>query len=265
MDMDKFYLNMVRRLLLNGKIRQDMSVLVVCGEALDAEIYSLSGFSRVVVTNLDDRHKGSWSTGAKWDRQDAERLSYKDSSFDLVSVHAGLHHCRMPHKALCEMYRVARKGVLVIEPCENWIVKIGRKLGVGQEYEVHAVAFHQLQSGGVSNTSIPNYVFRWTLDEIRRTIASFAPEFAPRIYSKSDLVVHWHDLRAKKNRFRFVLMLFAFPFLKACSFIIPNFGNNFCVYIEKAGDTELHPWLKRMEAGLKPDPEWFRRRIFVGK
>ncbi len=263
--MDKFYLNMVRGLLLNGKIRLDMSVLVVCGEALDAEIFSLCGFSRVVVTNLDDRHAGDWSTGATWSRQDAETLSYEDSSFDLVTVHLGLHHCRMPHKALCEMYRVARKGVLIIEPCENWMVKIGLKSGVGQEYEVHAVAFHRFKSGGVNNTPIPNYVYRWTVNEIRRTIASYAPEFRPLVYFKTNLVVHWHDLRAKKNPLRFVLMLFLFPFLKACSFIFPGFGNNLGVYIEKNGDAEPNPWLKRVGNRLLPDEEWFGRRVLAEK
>jgi SAM-dependent methyltransferase len=238
-----------------------MSVLVVCGEELDAEVFDTLGFKAVTVTNLDDRHEGSWSAGAAWDKQDAETLSYADNTFDLVAVHLGLHHCRMPQKALCEMYRVARKGVLMIEPCENQMVKIGRMLGVGQEYEVHAVAFHHLKSGGVNNTPIPNYIYRWTPDEIRRIIASFAPEFKHRVYCKNNLVVHWHDLKAKKNRFRFIAMLFVFPFLKICSFILPGFGNNLGVYIRKAGGTELHPWLERKGDGILPDREWFRRRI----
>ena len=259
--MDKFYLKMVKHLLAKRKINRDMSVLVVCGEELDAEVYSLCGFRQVVVTNLDDQHAGSWNTGAEWDRQDAESLSYEDASFDLVTVHLGLHHCRMPHNALCEMYRVARKGVLMIEPCENWMVKLGRQLGVGQEYEVHAVAFHQLKKGGVNNTPIPNYVYRWTVHEIFQTIASFAPEFRPRIYARNHLVIHWNDLRTRKNPLRFVLMLCTFPLLKACSLVIPGFGNNLGVYLEKSGDSDLHPWLTRKDRRLQPDPEWFTRQI----
>ena len=263
--MDKFYFSMVAKLLSKGKIQRDMSVLVVCGEELDAEVFSLSGFRQVFVTNLDDPQKGPWRTGAARERQDAEALSYADASFDLVAVHLGLHHCRMPHKALCEMYRVARQGVLLIEPCENWLVKIGRRLGVGQEYEVHAVAANQLKKGGVNNTSIPNYVYRWTVDEVRRTIASFAPEFRPRMYFKKNLVVHWHDLRVKRNSIRLVLMVLAIPFLKACSFIIPGFGNNLGVYIEKAGPDQIHPWIASTDHGLRLNEKWVDRQIVVGK
>jgi ubiquinone/menaquinone biosynthesis C-methylase UbiE len=44
--------------------------------------------------------------------QDAENLSYDDRAFDLVVVHAGLHPCYSPHRALLEMYRVARRCVV---------------------------------------------------------------------------------------------------------------------------------------------------------
>jgi SAM-dependent methyltransferase len=263
--MDVFYLKMVRRLLSNGRINRDSSVLVVCGEQSDAEIFSQAGFRRVTVSNLDVRHEGSWSTGAAWARQDAEALSYADNSFDLVAVHLGLHHCRQPHKALCEMYRVACQGVLVIEPCENLMVKLGRRLGVGQEYEVHAVAAHQLKAGGVNNSSIPNYVYRWTQNELCRTIASFAPEFRPRICCRRNLTVHWDDLRSKKNPARLLLMIALFPFMKGASWIFPWVANNFGVYINKADLAQLNPWIQR--AGNDPvlNPAWFKQRMYVRK
>ncbi len=261
--MDKFYSSMVNHLLVKEKIHRDMSVLVVCGEALDAETFFRHGFKQVAVTNLDDRHEGSWGTGAEWDRQDAETLSYPDASFDLVAVHSGLHHCRQPHKALCEMVRVARKGVLMIEPCENWMVNLGRRLGVGQEYEVHAVAFHQLKAGGVNNTEIPNYVYRWTDKAVRQTIASFAPEFRYQIYSRNNLVVHWHDLWSKKNRLPLILAACAYPFLKLLSLVFSNFGNILGVYIDKAGVAKLNPWLKSVNGEIQLNPVWFSRHISV--
>ncbi|MDD3276709.1 MAG: class I SAM-dependent methyltransferase [Kiritimatiellales bacterium] len=261
--MDKFYSEMIQQLLSNGAIRRDMSVLVVCGEELDASVFSLHGFPQVTVTNLDSRHDGSWTTGAAWDRQDAEALSYPDNSFDLVAVHLGLHHCRMPHKALCEMYRVARHGILLIEPCENRLVKIGRKLGIGQEYEVHAVAFHQLKAGGVNNTPIPNYVYRWTVNEIRQTIAAFAPEFRHTIQCKRNLVVHWKDLRNKKNKTRYLLMLGLFPVLKGLSCIFPGVANNLGVYIGKPSSEALHPWIQSIDNQLTLNKKWFNDQFVV--
>lgn len=259
--MDTFYLKAVRSLLSRESLEQDSSVLVICGEELDAEVFSRAGFRRVTVTNLDTRHEDSWSTGAEWARQDAEALSYADNSFDLVVVHLGLHHCRMPHKALCEMYRVARRGVLIIEPCENLMVRIGRRLGFGQEYEVHAVSFHRLAAGGVGNTAVPNYVYRWTEAEVLRTISSYAPEHRHRIICRHHLVVHWQDLRAKKNRLLYVLMMLVWPALKLLSIVFPMFGNNLCIYIKKPGASDLHPWMKMSGSGPVPDPEWFESRI----
>lgn len=261
--MDKQFVKNIQKLINSGRLDTDMSVLVVCGEEYDAEVFAGLGFKQVTVTNLDERHEGSWKTGAEWAREDVENLSCPDGAFDLVAVHSGLHHCRYPHKALCEMYRVAGVGVLVSEPCENQMVQIGRKLGVGQEYEIHAVAYHDLKMGGVSNTSIPNYVYRWTAGEILRTVCSYAPEYAHEIIAKNHIEVHWHDLKAKKKGGKLVLMLLLYPFLKAASLLVPGFGNILFTYIPKG--KALHPWLRKGAGGVEPDREWFSARMTLGE
>ena len=50
------------------------------------------------------------------------------------------HHCHSPHRGLLEMYRVARRGVLAFEPRDTRLVRLGVRLGFGQEYEIAAVA-----------------------------------------------------------------------------------------------------------------------------
>jgi len=263
--MDKFYMDLLRGLLVKGTLSPAHSILVLCGEQMDAEVFSALGCRDVTVTNLDGRHAGTWSTGARWERQDAENPAYDDGAFDWVVVHLGLHHCRQPHKALCEMYRIARRGVVVVEPCENPMVGAGRRLGIGQEYEVHAVAAHAVRYGGVNNSPIPNHVYRWTLGEVRRTIASYAPEYRPLISARSHLVVHWSDLRRKRNPARFALMLLLYPFLRLGSLVFPGIGNNLGICIEKPGDTRLQPWLIRAEGRLEPDRAWFSRHLQLGK
>ena len=47
---------MVQRLLARGEVSREMSVLVLCGEQMDAEVFVHLGFSDVTVTNLDERH-----------------------------------------------------------------------------------------------------------------------------------------------------------------------------------------------------------------
>ena len=46
----------------------------------------------------------------RWELADAEALPYEDDAFDWAVISAGLHHCRSPHAALLELYRVARRG-----------------------------------------------------------------------------------------------------------------------------------------------------------
>ena len=44
---------------------------------------------------------------------DAQSLSFGDESFDLVCEFGALHHIPKPRKAVCEMLRVARKGIFI--------------------------------------------------------------------------------------------------------------------------------------------------------
>ena len=52
-------------------------------------------------------------------KENAESLSFADASFDFVLCKESLHHFPQPMKALYEMLRVARRGVLLIEPCDH--------------------------------------------------------------------------------------------------------------------------------------------------
>lgn len=90
-------------------------------------------------------------------------------------MHLGLHHCLSPHRGLLEMYRVARKGVVVIENRDSLLIRIAVAMGLTGDYELEAVALNEFQWGGVRNTAIPNYVYRWTEREVIKTIESFTP------------------------------------------------------------------------------------------
>ena len=46
----------------------------------------------------------------------AENLDVPDASFDFAFAKEMLHHCQRPYLALYEMLRVARRGVVIIEP-----------------------------------------------------------------------------------------------------------------------------------------------------
>ena len=50
-----------------------------------------------------------------------------------------------------------------------------------EEYELSAVK-KNINTGGVDNTNVPNYVYRWTEREIIKLIKSYKPEINHKIY-----------------------------------------------------------------------------------
>jgi ubiquinone/menaquinone biosynthesis C-methylase UbiE len=66
---------------------------------------------------------------------DAERLPFPDRSYDLVSVHDGLHHLEHPERAVCEMARIARLAVLIMDPAAAGLTTAAIKLGIARRIE----------------------------------------------------------------------------------------------------------------------------------
>jgi len=181
MERAGFYNRVLGDLLDEGLVRRDMSVLVVAGGPADRDAFHSLGFGDVRISNVDEEVAPETLAPYDWAYQDAESLSYEDGAFDLTVVSAGLHHCRSPHRALLELYRVARVAAIALESRDSALMRLAVRLGVVDEYELAAVAAHGLRSGGVANTSTPNYVYRWTEREVEKTLASFAPHARHRI------------------------------------------------------------------------------------
>src|ERR1700730_5289815 len=156
MLMGDFYSETLRRLLDDGWLGLDSRVLVACGGRYDRDVFLGLGFRRVTISNLDLQMDVSEFAPYPWSFEDVESLGFEDGAFDFVVVHQGLHHCHSPHRGLLEMYRVARRGVLAFEPRATKSERLGVRLGVGQQYEIAAVAAHGLQFGGVGNSATPN-------------------------------------------------------------------------------------------------------------
>jgi ubiquinone/menaquinone biosynthesis C-methylase UbiE len=239
--MHELYDETLQKLMANGILRPDMSILVCCGGAADRDALRRQGFGNVLITNIRSLNENEFAPYG-FSEQDAEQLTLPDDSFDFCAVQSGLHHCRSPHQALLEMYRVAKKGVLLLEPGDTLISRLGARLGFGQEYEHHAVT---PQGGGVANTPIPNYVYRWTRNEIRKTISSFAPHARHRFLFFDRLDVHWGSCRRKKCRWYYYIMLAGYPLLKALNLCFPRLTSNSfgAVILKPTLPADLHPWL----------------------
>jgi len=232
-------------------------ILIVGGGKTDSAIFLQLGFQNVVVSNLDSRIKGDEFSPYEWSYQNAENLTYNDSEFDFVIVHAALHHCTSPHQALLEMYRVAKKGVIAFESRDSLLMQILEKFHLTQTYEHAAVYFNDGKYGGVNNSEIPNYVYRWTEREIEKTISSYSP-YGNHIfrYKYSHAFPATSGLE-RNGKIKIFFLLIAQPIYKLFSLIFPKQQNLFAFYIEKHyPEKGLHPWLIFDEGKIKFNNSW---------
>jgi SAM-dependent methyltransferase len=228
-----FYLDVLRRLLAAGAVAISDSVLVICGGPLDDQVTAMAGFRNVTVSNLDDAVSSSF--------QDAENLTYGDGSFDFVIVHAGLHHCHSPHRALLEMYRVARKCAVAFEARDSLLMQTAIRWQLTEDYERSAISLDGM-SGGVANTGIPNFIYRWTEREVTKTIASFDPAHVPDVRFFYDMRLPLQRFARSGNRVLQAIGMIIEPLSQVFAALLPKQCNEFAFAIMKSG---LHqPWIK---------------------
>lgn len=155
-------------------------VLIAGGSFEDARVLHASGFRRMTLSNLQDvtAHELPQIDGAelKAVNADAEEMAIADDSYDMVLAHEVLHHCRSPHKALLEMLRVSRKHVIIMEPNDSLLMQAFVKLRFSFPYELPAVIANGFEAGGVRNSCVPNYIYRWNSRDMRQTAAAYMPE-----------------------------------------------------------------------------------------
>jgi len=239
-----FYSSVLKGLVARGVLTKNMSVLVVAGGDRDRAVLQDAGFTDVVISNLDTRLTGNEFAPYSWSFQDAENLNYPDGTFDLVIIHAGLHHCHSPHRALLEMYRVSRRGALIFEARDNFFLKAATNMGVSEVFELSAVRAHGGEFGGVANSHIPNHVYRWTEHEVKKTIWSYAPQHVHNIE-------FFYGVRTPAtlttNRRRIVRMAgtLLMPIVRLFVRLFPKMGNEFGIFIAKPEPHQsLQPWLE---------------------
>src|SRR5262249_10188229 len=157
----------------------------------------------------------------------AESLSYNDGAFDYVVVHAALHHCPSPHRALLEMYRVARRAAIMFESRDSLLMKLLVRLKFTDVYEPTAVYYNDCKFGGVNNTEIPNFVYRWTEHELEKTIASYAPYANHQFhYRYASDIPHLTSVQ-KRRGIRGAVLAVAAPLYRAFAWFFPKQQNLF--------------------------------------
>jgi SAM-dependent methyltransferase len=81
------------------------------------------GVAKALATDIDETLlRAAKANGRLTDYcvENAENLSFQDSSFDYVFCKESLHHFPRPAIALYEMLRVSRKGIVLVEPNDRY-------------------------------------------------------------------------------------------------------------------------------------------------
>jgi SAM-dependent methyltransferase len=237
------------------------SVLVIGGMPEDAEILRLCGFSRVTLSNIEGKtDAGETSRELPIQALDAENIRLPDNAYDIVVVHEVIHHCRSPHGALCEMLRVAKDYVILMEPNDSAVMRALGQLRLSFPFEIFAVVGNDYVCGGVRNSQIPNFIYRWNAHEVYKTASSFLAErtFVVHAHPYWDFNVEERDLACRKQT-RIELLtrvVGARNFIRLLRVtqavfnrvpMLSRQGNKFFCCIEKSN--QLRPWLVQDAAG----------------
>ena len=228
----------------------DTRLLAVCAGTEDWELLCSLGFTNVVVSNLDEAFAPLVPDGA-WSYQDAQSLSFDDRSFDWVFVSEGLHHCRSPHLALGEMYRVCREGIVAIEARDSALMRLAVRVGMADAYELAAVTDQGFRTGGLDNTSVPNHVYRWTEAEVVKTLRSYDPTGEPRVEFRYGLRLPTAEATGRRRR---LVGHLAKPALSALCAVFKRQRNQLAVVARRP--FELYPWLREVEGQVEFNPDY---------
>ncbi len=247
----------VRTIALAG-IAPDDTVLVVCGGGYDREVLLNAGLKNVTISNLDYHAGLTQYAPYEWKREDAENLSCADGSYDWCIVNAGLHHCASPHRGLCEMFRVARKGVVVLEARDSMLMRLAIKFGFTSDYEVEPAVLSDGKFGGYRNTPIPNYVYRWTEREVYKAISSYAPATECDTQFNYGFRIPMQRLTMSNSKLKQMIAAMAGSAVSLIKLTLPRQGNQFSFIVRK--NTRLKPWLKEGPDGPVINRDYLKSR-----
>ena len=250
-----FYQRVLLSLKSRGMLSEDDSILVIAAGATDREIMLAAGLKNVTISNVDYHAGKTQYAPFEWRRLDGEQLELDDNSFDWTIVHAGLHHMAVPARGVCEMFRVARKGILCIEARDSILMRIAIRMGLTAEHELESSFLSQGAIGGYRNGPIPNYVYRWTEREFEKTLCSYAPTHKHTYFFYYGYSVPWRRFAMARSPIYRLAGHAVSRAAKIAEFIMPKQGNQFAFGALK--NTSRQPWLTQ---SLEFDNQYLSRK-----
>ncbi|MDC3308436.1 class I SAM-dependent methyltransferase [Candidatus Pelagibacter sp.] len=224
MDRKNFYSEKILKYIKN----KNSHILVLGAGSLDREIFLRLGYKNVTFSNIENSDEKKLNF-----YENIHDIKLKDNSYEYCIAHACIHHSSKPHLAILELFRVCSKGSLIIEANDSFISRVACKLKLSEEYELSAVK-KNITTGGVDNTSVPNYVYRWTEREVIKLMKSFRPDLKLKIFFD-------YSSHIKFTQSRIIRIFFDIFFL-----IFPKQKNLLSIYIDKNNkNLTTNSWIKK--------------------
>jgi len=207
---------------------KNSKILVLGAGKLDQKIFFELNYKNVTFTNIENSKEKNLNY-----YNNIHDIKLDDNSYDYCIAHACIHHSSKPHLAILELYRVCSEGALIIEANDSLISRLACRLGFSEEYELSAVQ-KNIISGGVDNTNIPNYVYRWTEREVIKLMKSYRPDVKHVIFFE-----YAHQIKFTKSK---IINLFFDIFFM----IFKKQKNLLSIYLEKnKKNLKLNQWIKQ--------------------
>jgi SAM-dependent methyltransferase len=209
-----FFVKTSIKKLFKNKKAKITSILALGANHVEAETLIKFPFKKIILSGINEPEEKTRGIMKKDKRvsylkKDIENINLPNGSIDFVFVKEALHHVSRPIRGLYEMLRVAKKGVIFIEPMETLLGRVLDKFGMVSNYEYDS-----------SGKFRDNFVYRWRKKEIIKILNSYYLESGYEVEFKSC----WMS-----NRFnnKFPKLVRIFNFLGWTASFIPGCEGNY--------------------------------------
>lgn len=104
----------------------------------------------------------------EYSKQNAEKLTFEDESFDYVLFKEAFHHLPRPWVGLYEAFRVCKKGVILIEPSDDHNLGLRKTLFIFLKNLLKKIKNIELNNELYGFETVGNFVFRINKMEIEK-------------------------------------------------------------------------------------------------
>jgi len=124
-------------------------------------------------------------------------------------------------------------------------MKLANLLNLSPNYEIEAVISNNFQYGGVNNSLVPNYIYRWTEREFEKAITSHQPSTKHIFHYFYGLNLPYKQAKMKKSKLKYYILCLVTPFVYIFVKLLKKQCNSFCMIAQKPKiPQDLLPWLE---------------------